>query len=390
MNKNWKKAGVALSIASMLTLTACSNGSAGSSGSTAGSGGNKSGDILIGVQSPTTGSTAKMGQDMNNAIQLATDEINANGGINGKKIKLTFADDASDPQTATAAANKLVSEGVVAVVGGYASGATLPASGVYHNAGLPMVVTAANSAKIPAQGYNDIFLINGTTVHQGEVAADYMVDKLHGKRIAIIDDNSAYAKDLADQTKKAVESKGAKVVDFEAVNPDEKDFTTLLTKLKGLKPDATYWTAYYAQGGLLIKQFKQLGVPGAIGVGDGANDPTLIDIAGKQAAEGTFVTTPPTAEFLPDAKKFINDYKAKFHQDPGPYSALSYDGMRLLADAIKRAGSTDKNAIIKALQDTNNFKTFAGDVSFKKDGTLKKSNFIVLLVKNGKFTLPQQ
>lgn len=384
--KVWRKVGLGLSVASLLALTAC--GSGGSSG-TAGQGGASSNDILIGVQTPTTGSEAKMGQDMNNAIQLASDEINAKGGINGKKIKLVFADDAADPQTATAAANKLVSQGVVAVVGGYASGATLPASGVYHNAGIPMVVTAANSAKIPAQGYKEIFLVNGTTVHQGQAASDYMVSKLGAKRIAIVHDNSAFAKDLAEITKKAVQEKGGEVVAFEAVNPEEKDFTSLLTKLKTAKPDATYWTAYYAAGGLLIKQFKQLGVPGKIGVGDGANDKTLIDIAGKQAAEGTFVTTSPTPEFVPSAKSFIDSYTSKFKADPGPYSALSYDGMRLLADAIARANSTDKAAIVKALKETKGFKTFGGDVSFKEDGTLEKSNFIIIQAKDGKFALPQ-
>ncbi|GAX90258.1 branched-chain amino acid ABC transporter substrate-binding protein [Effusibacillus lacus] len=379
-----KKIGLGLSVFSLLAVTAC--GSAGTSGGGSSQGGSTASEILIGVQSPTTGSEAKMGQDINNAIQLAADEINDKGGINGKKIKLVFADDACDPQTATAAANKLVSQGVVAVVGGYCSGATLPASGVYHNAGIPMVVTAANSAKIPAQGYKEIFLVNGTTVHQGEVAADHMVAKLGGKRIAIVHDNSAFAKDLAEITKKAVEKKGGQVVAFEAVNPEEKDFTSLLTKLKNAKPDATYWTAYYAAGGLLIKQFKQLGVPGVIGVGDGANDKTLIDIAGKQAAEGTFVTTSPTPEFLPEAKSFNESYTKKFSQAPGPYSALSYDGMRLLADAISRAGSTDKAAIVKALKETKAFKTFGGNVSFKEDGTLEKSNFIVIQVKDGKFS----
>ncbi|GIM47072.1 branched chain amino acid ABC transporter substrate-binding protein [Collibacillus ludicampi] len=383
--RKWKKFGFAVSLASMLMLTAC-----GSGGSSAGNSGGASGsEILIGVQTPTTGSEAKMGQDMNNAIQLAADEINAKGGILGKKIKLVFADDASDPQTATAAANKLVSQGVAAVVGGYSSGAVLPASGVYHNAGIPMVVTAANSAKIPAQGYKEIFLINGTTVHQAEAAADYMTKKLGAKRIALVHDNSAYAKDLAELTKKSVGQAGGQVVAFEAVNPDEKDFTTLLTKLKNAKPDATYWTAYYAAGGLLIKQFKQLGVPGAIGVGDGSNDKTLIDIAGKDAAEGTFVTTSPTAEFIPGAKAFLDAYKTKYHADPGPYSALAYDGMRLLADAITRANSTDKAAIVKALKETKGFKALEGDIAFKDDNTLEKSNFIVLVVKNGTFALPQ-
>lgn len=384
--KTWKKLGLGLSVASLLTLTACGSGGSSSGG---GQGASGSGEILIGVQSPTTGSEAKMGQDINNAVKMAADEINEKGGINGKKIKLVYADDACDPQTATAAANKLVSQGVVAVVGGYCSGATLPASGVYHNAGIPMVVTAANSAKIPAQGYKEIFLVNGTTLHQGEAAAEYMLNKLGAKRIAIVHDNSAFAKDLAEITRQVVEQKGGQVVAFEAVNPEEKDFTTLLTKLKNQKPDATYWTAYYAAGGLLIKQFKQLGVPGAIGVGDGANDKTLIDIAGKQAAEGTFVTTSPTPEFIPGAKSFVDTYTSKFKEAPGPYSALSYDGMRLLADAIARANSTDKAAIVKALKETKGFKTFGGDVSFKEDGTLEKSNFIVITVKDGKFTLSQ-
>lgn len=376
--KTWKKAGLALSLTTVLALTtACSPEAVNQSG-----GGNSS-ELLIGVQSPTTGSEAKMGQDINNAIKLAADEINEKGGLNGKKIKLEFADDACDPQTATAAANKLVSQGIKAVVGGYCSGATLPASGVYHNAGIPMVVTAANSAKIPAQGYGEIFLLNGTTVHQGQVAAEHMIKA--GKRIAIIHDNSAFAKDLAETTKKEVEAKGGQVVAFEAVNPEEKDFTALLTKLKGEKPDATYWTAYYAAGGLLIKQFKQLGVSGTIGVGDGSNDKTLIDVAGKEAAEGTFVTTSPTPEFIESAKPFIDTYKSKFSAEPGPYSALSYDGMRLLADAVTRAGSDDKAAITKALKETKAFKTFAGDVTFQADGTLSQSNFIVVQVKDGKF-----
>jgi branched-chain amino acid transport system substrate-binding protein len=377
LSKIW----VALSVTSMLTLTACGIGGGGNQG-----GGNT---ITVGVETPTTGSSAKMGQDMNHAIQMAVDEINNKGGVLGKKITLTFADDAADPQTAAAAANKLVSQGVVAVVGGYASGAVLPASGVYHQAGIPMVVTAANSAKIPAQGYNNIFLVNGTTTAQAQTAADYMVHKLKGKRIAILNDNSAYSVDLANQTKQFVEQMGGQVVAFDAVNPQETDFTTELTKLKSLKPDATYWTAYYAAGGLLLKQFKQVGVPGAFGVGDGANDPTIIKIAGKQNAEDMFTTTSPTPQFIPSAKDWVQQYQSRFGEAPGPYSALSYDGMRVLADAISRAGSTDKDAIIKALAATKDFQTFGGPVSFKPDGELATSNFIVLVVKNGEYTRAQ-
>ncbi len=386
--KAFSKAGMALSLLSLLTLTACGTNSTSSTPSnSASSSGATKGTILIGVETPMTGSSAKMGIDMNNAIQMAANQINAKGGVLDKKIKLTFQDDACDPQTAAAAANKLVSENVVAVVGGYCSGAVLPATGVYHQAGIPMVVTAANSAAIPAQGYKDIFLINGTTTAQAETAANYMVKTLGAKNIAILNDNSAYSQDLANRTKLAVTKDGAKVIAFDAIDPQATDYTTELTKLKALHPDATYFTGYYSAGGLILKQFKQLGVSGAFGVGDGANDPTIIKIAGVQNAQGLFTTTSPTPQFQASAKSWVQQYQKEFNMAPGPYSALSYDGMRLLANAISRAGSTSSKAIISALAATKNFSTFGGPVSFKPDGELAKSNFVVLIVKNGQYQL---
>lgn len=377
--------GIATVILGMLALTACggnSDGTKSAAGSAEGSASGK--EIKIGMMSALSGNEAKMGQDMKQAAELAVDEINAAGGINGSKIKLVAQDDACDPQTATAAANKLVSEGVTAVVGGYCSGAAIPATGVFHQNGIPTVITAANSQKIADQKFPEIFMINGTGVHQAQMATEYMVNQKQAKKIAIIHDNSAFAKDLAEVTKKQVESAGAKVVVFDAVNPDETDFSSLVSKLKQAQPDATYWTAYYKGGGLFIKQFKQQGVSGIIGVGDGANDKMLIDIAGKAAAEGTFITNSPTAEFLPDAKKFVDDYKGRFSQEPGPYSALQYDGIKVMADAIKRAGSTDKKAITEALAKSD-VKTLTGQVSFTPQGTLTKSNFVVLQVKEGTF-----
>ncbi|MFB6362958.1 branched-chain amino acid ABC transporter substrate-binding protein [Paenibacillus elgii] len=377
--------GIGAVILGMLSLTACGGNPDGAKPATGSAEGSASGkEIKIGMMFPLSGNEAKMGQDMKQAAELAADEINAEGGINGSKIKLVAQDDACDPQTATAAANKLVSEGVTAVVGGYCSGAVIPATGVFHQNGIPMVVTAADSQKIADQKFPEILMINGTGLHQAQMATKHMVNKNGAKKVAIIHDNSAFAKDLAEVTKKQVEIAGSKVVVFDAVNPDETDFSSLVSKLKQAQPEATYWTAYYKGGGLFIKQFKQQGVSGIIGVGDGANDKMLIDIAGKDAAEGTFITGSPAAEFLPEAKKFIDDYKAKFSQEPGPYSALQYDGIKVMADAIKRAGSTDKKAITEALAKSD-LKTLTGQVSFTPQGTLKKSNFVVLQVKEGNF-----
>lgn len=382
----FSKVGLGVSAVSLLAFaTACGN--TGNSASNGNGSSSESGSILIGVETPTTGSSAKMGTDMNNGVKMAAAKINAAGGVLGKKIKLVYGDSACDPQSATAAANKLVSENVVAVVGGYCSGAALPATGVFHQSGIPWVLTAADSQKLPDEGYNDIFLIQSTAVAQAQTAADYMVKQKGAKRVAIINDGSAYSVDLATRTQKDVQADGGQVVAFDKVNPQETDFSAELTKLKTLKPDVTYWTGYYNAGGLLLKQFKQLGVPGLFGVGDGSNDLTMVKIAGKQNAEGMFTTTTLTPQFEPSAKGWIQQYQSKYNMAPGPYSASSYDGLRLIADAIKRANSTKPADIIKALASTNNFSTFAGPVSFKSDGELKTSNYVVLITKSGQYTM---
>ncbi|WP_066067474.1 branched-chain amino acid ABC transporter substrate-binding protein [Neobacillus soli] len=363
-----------------LFLSACS--------SKTGSGDSASGDeILVGVLLPVTGNNATDGKDMLNAMKMAVEKINSDGGVLKKKIKLEVADDGCDPQMATTAANKLVSKKVVAIVGGYCSGSTLPASGVFHNANIPMIVAAANSSELPKQGYDTLFLINGLVPDQAKSGADYFKDK-GAKNIAIIHDNSAYAKDLADFAKKSVEENGGKVIAFEAINPEEKDFGSLMTKLKSLKPDGTYFTGYYAAGGLMLKQFKQKGVSGSFMVGDGSYSPDIIDIAGSEEANDLLVTATPTANFIPGAEEFVKNYKSKYNNlSPGPFSALSYNGMNLLVDALKRANSTDQDKIKKALKETKAFEGIGQVIEFSDKNTLNQSNFHVMKVVGGKFTL---
>lgn len=363
-----------------LFLSACSNESS------SGGNGDSDGEILVGVILPVTGNNATDGKDMLNAMEMAVEDVNNDGGVLGKKVKLEVADDACDPQTATTAANKLVSMEVAAVVGGYCSGSTLPASGVFHNANIPMIVAAANSSELPAQGYDSLFLINGLVPDQAKTGADYFVDK-NAKNIAIIHDNSAYAKDLADFAKKYVEESNGTVIAFEAINPEEKDFGSLMTKLKSLNPDGTYFTGYYAAGGLMLKQFKEKDVPGLFMVGDGSYSPDIIDIAGADNANDLLVTATPTANFIPGADEFVNEYKSKFNLSPGPFSALSYNGMNLLVNALKRADSTDHDDLKKALKETKDFQGIGQVIEFSEQNTLNQSNFHVMKVVNGEFTL---
>ncbi len=344
-----------------------------------------SGTIKVGIMAPTTGSEATYGKDMENAILLAVGEINAKGGLLGKNIITSTGDDACDPQQGTSAASKLVSEDVVAVVGGYCSGSTLPTLKIYGDAGIPIVISAANSSKLIAANPGNGFQINSTGIDQAITAVNLFKEKKI-KKLAIIHQGDGYSSDLSSLTEKRWKEMGNEVVAVEVVNKGEQDHSALVTRLKSKAPDAVFWTAYYADGALVIKQLRQSGFGKLIAVGDGSNSPKLMEIAGK-AAEGVFCFSNPTVEYLPAAKAFAENYKKKFNQDPGPYSALAYDGMNLLADAIKRANSAEKTAIAKALKETKEFKGIAGPISFKPDNTLARSNFVVLIAKGPNWVL---
>mgnify|MGYP000926052136 CR=1 FL=1 len=345
------------------------------------------GDILIGAVLPITGGSAKMGQDMQNSIQMAFDEINAQGGVLGRKLKLEVHDDACDPQTAVAAANKVVSLDVVAVISGYCSGAFLPTEPIYHNAGIGVVVPAANAVSLTEMAYEEINLINATNRDQARTAADYIVNQWNAQKVALIHDNSAFALELAELTREFLQGR-AEVVAFEAITPGEKDFSAVLTSLKGKEPDAIYFTGYYAEGGLIINQARGLGITARIMVGDGANDPTLVEIAGAENAEGVAITTSPGAFDFTGSNEWVPRYRERYGE-PGPYSVHAYDAAYVVAEAIKQAGSTDRAAVAEAIRNIN-IEGISGPISFNEVGNRKDGYFIVLEVKNGEFTVVQR
>src|SRR5690625_2847012 len=215
--------------------------------------GDEGGEILIGVPQPLTGPSAAEGQDMVNGAELAVKHINEAGGVLGKQLELVVEDEACDPQVAVTAANKLVSDEVHVIVGHYCSASALPANDVYNKGRLPTILIGANSPQIPEQGYDNIFLVNSMVFDQGQRATQYFTDN-DIQKVALIHDNSDYARDLADVTQEMHEAVGGEVVAFEAINPEEKDFGALATKLKSLEPDAVYFTGFYNAGGLIAKQ----------------------------------------------------------------------------------------------------------------------------------------
>jgi branched-chain amino acid transport system substrate-binding protein len=338
----------------------------------------------IGVLVPLTGPEATYGQDMLNAIKIAADEINKMGGILGSKIHLAVADGACDPQQAVNAAAKLVSQKIVGVVGGHCSGATLPTLKIFGDAKIPFVITAANSTKLIPANPGNAFMINSTGDKQATKATDFFAAN-GAKTLAIVNEGDAYSQDLADLTRDAWKKAGHKVVAFETVNKGEQDYSAIVTAIKAAHPDAVFWTAYYADGGLLIRQLRQAGYQGIIAGGDGNVSTKLFDIAGR-AADGFFALSSPIAEFLPKAQSFIKTYQKDYNSAPGPYAPLSYDGMQLMAWAIDKAGSTKPDAIEKALASAKGQEWLTGPISFTKKNTLARSNFIVLEGKNGAWT----
>jgi branched-chain amino acid transport system substrate-binding protein len=345
------------------------------------------GELLVGIMVPTTGSEATYGKDMENAVKLAVDEINAAGGLLGKKVVTITGDDGCDPQMATAAASMLVSSDVVAVIGGYCSGATLPTMKIYADAKVPMVMPAANSTRIAEENEGWAFQVNSPGYHQAEKAAIWFEHLGHTK-LALVNQGDGFSEDLAQLTRDNWIARGNEVASYDVTNKGEQDYSALVTKIRSSGAEVVYWTAYHADGALLIRQLRQGGFTGDIVVGDGSSSDELLEIAG-QAGDGVYCTSPPIVDFLPAAQSFITNYTANFNQAPGPYSGLSYDSMNLLADAITKAGSVDPDAIRNILLATKDFPTLSGNITFTPELTLVESNFIMLKGENGKWVLAE-
>ncbi len=377
--------GVAAASALLLGLSGCGGG-----GLTSDSGGgakDKSGPIKLGMVAPTSGSSAAIGPYMKNGAQLAIDEINAKGGVAGRQLKLTVEDGACDPKTAAAAASKLVSQGIDVSVGGYCSGATLPTLSIFNKAGIPMLIPAANSTDLVDQKLPNVFLINGTGTQQAAAAVKQM-KKQGAKSIALIDDNTSYSKDITTRSAEDIKKDGGlKVVSQQSVTAGESDYSAAVTAALKANPDFVYWTGYYQEGGLLIKQFRQAGYQDTMMVADGSVDKKLIDIAGQKNAQGVLATMTQTPQTIPGGQTWIDKYKKAFNADPGPYSTQSYDAVRVAAEAIKNAKSTKGDDVIKALENIDGFKLFSGPLKFTPEHTLTSGGFEILAVKGNQFVL---
>lgn len=376
--------GVRAAVTAMLAATALTAAACGAASSGGSGGSSSSGKISIGVPVPLSGDYASAGTDILHGAQLAAKKINAAGGVDGKKISIVPQDDACQAQTAAQAAAKLISQGVVAVAGGYCSTAALPELSTFHRSNIPFVMDASTNPQLTEQGFSDAFRTIGRDDEQGPVVASFITKFLHDKRVAVGNDNSTYSKGLADSTIGALKKDGAQVVFNNALTPGQSDYTSYLTKISQSKPQVFYYTGYYPEFGLMLKQAQQLGLKFTMMGGDANNDPTLIKTAGS-AANGALVDTAPLAQFLTSAKGYVSAYQAAYGTGPGPYSSYEYDAVGVIAQAIKDAHSTQPAKIDAALHGMSSYAGITGTFHFDSHGDRKPVNYIVTIVKNGAF-----
>lgn len=338
--------------------------------------------IKVGLAGPMTGDQAKMGMDFKNGVELALEEWNTRGGVLGKKIVVKIADDQHDPKQAVSVANKLVNDGVAAVIGHFNSSASIPASDVYNRAGIPMITPASTNPQLTEKGYKNVFRVCGRDDQQGKIGAVFVTGRLKVKKVAVIHDKTTYGQGLASEFRRFISDK-ADVVYYGGIVQGDKDFKAVLISIKQKGPELIYFGGIYPEAGLLVKEARELGINIPFMSGDGTIDPKFIEVAGLKAAEGTYLTFSPDPKNIPSAKTVIEKYEKKFGEI-GPYSIYAYDAANILLTAIKEAGTTEGKRVNEKLHALD-FSGTLCKVSFDEKGDVSVASYVVWVTKNGKF-----
>ena len=344
------------------------------------------GTLKIGALLPMTGSEAPYGADMLNSYKMAIEEVNSAGGVLGYTFTISEEDDACDGAQANLAGARIVSGDPDFIVGGYCSGATIPALQLFLDADKLMLISAANSTRITDLGMPQTFMINSPGNHQ-IVKFIELLNKLGSKNVAIIHQGDDYTKNLSDLCDEMLPPAGFTIVATEVMAKGEPDVSAIVNKIRSANADMVLWCGYFADGSNVIKQLRNGGYTGDITCGDGSSDTQLIEGSGPQG-NGVYVLSPPYVNFAEGGQAYIDKYRSMYNSDPGPYSTLCYDTIMLLVDGITRANSIETGAVVAAIKQ-NNYDGLSGNLSFADDHTLLKSNFIVLQINatSGEFDL---
>jgi len=330
-------------------------------------------EITITSTGPMTGQYASFGEQFRRGAEMAVKDLNAAGGVLGQKVKLMILDDACDPKQAVAVANKAVSAGAVFVAGHFCSGSSIPASKVYTEEGILQISPASTNPKLTEEGGDNVFRTCGRDDQQGIVAGNFLADKFKGKKIAILHDKTAYGKGLADETRKQLNKLGVKEAMYEAFTAGEKDYSAIVSKMKAAGVGVFYLGGYHTEAGLMIRQAREQGYGVQLVSGDALVTDEYWKITGK-AGEGTLMTFSPDPRKNPTASKVVARFR-KGGYDPEGYTLYTYGTIQVWAQAVKKAGTTDTNKLIKVLR-SNQFDTVLGKIGFDKKGDVTAPGYV--------------
>jgi len=345
--------------------------------------------VKIGHVGPLTGGIAHLGKDNELGAKLAIEDLNAKGiklGGQAVKFELLAEDDAADPKQGTSAATKLVDAKVNGVIGHLNSGTTIPASKIYHDAGIPQISPSATNPKYTQQGFKSAFRVVAHDGQLGGTLGRYAVKDVKAKSIAIIDDRTAYGQGVADEFQKAVKAAGGKIVGREFTNDKATDFNAILTKLKGAKPDLVFYGGMDAVAGPMLRQMKQLGINAKFMGGDGICSSELIKLAGDGMSDGQVICAEAggvTKDKAAAMTAWKTRFKEKTGQDVQIYAPYVYDAVMTMAAAMQKADSADPKKYLPELSKIS-YDGVTGKIAFDPKGDIKDGALTLYTYKGGK------
>jgi len=341
--------------------------------------------IKLGVAGAQSGDLASYGLPTVKAAELVVAQYNAKGGINGKKVELLIEDDVCKPEVATNTATKLVTDGVHVVLGHICSGATKAALPIYKEAGVVVMSPSATNPGLTQSGdYPNFFRTIASDDAQAQTEVDFAINVIGAKKIAVVHDKGDYGKGLAEFAKKFIEESGkAEVVLFEGVTPGAVDYTAIVQKIKRKGADAVIFGGYHPEASKIVSMMKKKRLTTTFISDDGVKDDTFIKVAGKNA-EGVYASGPNDNSANPLSKEAIDAHKKAYKEDPGAFYENAYSAALALLNAIEKAGSTDMEAVVKALQ-TEEVDTPVGKIHFDAKGDAVGVGFAMYVVKDGKY-----
>ncbi len=342
--------------------------------------------VKIGSAAPTTGAIANLGKENENGARLAVEDINRHGlVVGGQKIKLELVavDDQADPRQGTQVAQRLVDDGVVAVVGHLNSGVSIAASRIYHDAQVLQISPDSTNPQFTQQGFNTTYRLVATDAQQSPVLAHYALQTLKAKKVAIVDDSTAYGQGLADQFSEAIKGGGAQVVAREATNDKAIDFKGLITKIKGQSPDVIFYGGMDATAGPFIKQAAQLGLKAKVLGGDGTCSDEVASLAGPAVDNLVCSIAGLPLSRMKAGPTFEKEYEKRFGTTVQIYAPYAYDSVMVIVDAMKRSGSTDRAKVLATARSTD-YQGLIGGIQFDGKGDVKNPRLTLYGYKDGK------